>query len=395
MYLIIRTGLWCGNGFGRLTMRVVGCVICLLTLNINCVNHSEMKGSINSVDFGTLPDGKVVRIYTLTNANGMEVKVINYGGIITSVSVPDRNNEMTNITLGLDSLSHYLKGHPYFGALVGRFANRIGDAKFELDGKEYNLTKNSGDLQIHGGFKGYDKVFWEIEELEREDGVGLKLTYMSPDGEEGFPGNVSNTIYYLLGDDNTLTFEYKAVSDKPTIINLTQHAYFNLAGEGDVLDHELQLFASKFLPIDTNHLPTGELRDVEGGPFDFRNYKKIGRDIDADNLQLERGSGYDHFWVFDDSSDGHKPFLAARLKHEPSGRIMEVYTTEPGTQIYTANFLNGSLVGNNGIRYNKRGGVCIETGHFPDAPNHSTFPSTVLLPGEEYYSKTILKFMTE
>lgn len=354
-----------------------------------------MKGSVESEEFGELPDGRTVRIYTLTNTNGMEVKAINYGGIITSILVPDQTDQMANISLGLDSLSQYLKGHPYFGALVGRFANRIGDAKFELNGKQYNLTNNSGNLQIHGGFKGYDKVFWEIEEIAKEDGVGLKLTYMSPDGAEGFPGNVSNTVYYILGNDNSLTLEYKAVSDKPTIINLTQHTYFNLAGEGDILDHELQLFATKYLPIDTNHLPTGEFRNVEGTPFDFRTYKKIGIDIDADDIQLERGSGYDHFWVFDESSDDKEAFLAAKLKHSPSGRIMEVYTTEPGSQIYTANFLDGSLVGNNGLRYQKRGAVCIETGHFPDAPNHSTFPSTVLLPDEEYYSKTILKFKVE
>lgn len=390
------TYLFSGNGHQWKSIpKIVVCAICILTLNMNCVNQVEMQGTIESEEFGQLPDGRTVRIYTLTNTSGMEVKVINYGGIITSIAVSDRNNQMTNVTLGLDSLSQYLKGHPYFGALVGRFANRIGGAKFELNGKVYNLTKNSGDVQIHGGFKGYDKVLWKIEEITKKDSLGLKLTYLSPDGEEGFPGNVSNTIYYILGNDNSFTFEYKAISDKPTIVNLTQHAYFNLAGEGDVLDHELQLLASNFLPIDSNHLPTGEFKNVEKTPFDFRVNKKIGRDIGTDDLQLEKGSGYDHYWVFDDSPGDKKPFLAAKLTHPSSGRTMEVYTTAPGAQIYTANFLDGSLVGNNGLRYKKRGGVCIETGHFPDAPNHSAFPSSVLLPGEEYYSKTILKFSVE
>ncbi|RAV29288.1 aldose epimerase family protein [Sinomicrobium soli] len=351
-----------------------------------------MKASVSKEKFGTLPDGKEVDRYTLTNANGISMKVMTYGGIITSLQTPDKNGEQGDIVLGFDSLEGYLqKGVPYFGAVIGRYGNRIAKGKFELDGKTYTLATNDGPNHLHGGKKGFDKVVWTASEKKTDHGVALQLEYLSKDMEEGYPGNLKATVTYTLTDDNELQVDYQATTDKKTVVNLTQHSYFNLApGTATILDHEVTLHADAFLPVSNTLIPTGELRPVEGTPFDFRKGKKVGQDIGQEDQQLEYGGGFDHCWVLNGAGEGLEK--AASLYDASTGRLMEVFTTEPAIQFYSGNFLDGSLTGKNGEKYVHRSGLCLETEHYPDAPNQPDFPSTVLNPGEEYHTTTVFRF---
>ncbi len=366
----------------------------LLFLMMSCAPQSEkesgsMSNGVSSAPYGKLSDGTEISVYTLRNANGVTLEVINYGGIIRTLNVPDRDGKMIDVVLGFDSLAAYTKRNPFFGSLVGRYANRIAGGRFVLDGTEYNLVKNNNGNHIHGGTRGFDKVVWNIEEAEAEDGVAVRLTYTSQDMEEGYPGNLDVEVIYTLTNDNAIKFDYKATTDKKTIINLTQHTYFNLnGGKADVLEHEVSLNADHFLPVDENLIPTGELMPVENTPFDFRTPVKIGERINDDHEQLRRGRGYDHCWVI--NGEGLKP--TAEVYDSASGIEMMVYTTEPGVQLYTGNFLDGTLTGKNGVVYQQRSGFCLETQHFPDSPNKEQFPSVVLAPGETYTSQTIYRF---
>ena len=333
-------------------------------------------------------------MYTLTNSHGLEVRTMNYGAIILSMRVPDRKGQLADIVLGHDKLEGYIPNPPYIGALVGRYANRIANGTFTLDGKTYTLPKNDGPNTLHGGIKRtFDKVVWDGEALKGGK-AGVTFTYLSKDGEEGFPGNVKVKVTYTLNDENELVIDYEATSDKATPINLSQHSYFNLAGEGtsDILNHEIMLNADRFTPVDNNLIPTGELRAVKGTPLDFTTSTKIGARIDDNYDQLVLGHGYDHNFVINRQGDGMA--LAARVYEPTSGRVLEVSTTQPGVQFYTGNFLDGTVTGKQGHVYNRRYAFCLETQHFPDSPNHPEFPSTILKPGETFQSKTVFKFST-
>ena len=353
------------------------------------------KPGVKKESFGTLPDGTSVDLYTVTNAQGMEIRATNYGGIVVSLRVPDKKGNLDDIALGFDDLKGYLANTPYFGAIIGRYGNRIANGKFTLDGKEYTLARNNGPNSIHGGLKGFNKVVWQAEPFQSPVGVGIVLSYISKDGEEGYPGNLKTKVTYALTEKNEWIIDYEAITDKATPVNLTEHTYFNLAGEGkgDVLGHILQLNASRFTPVDQNLIPTGELRPVKSTPLDFTQPTAIGARIDADYEQLGLGRGYDHNFVIDlKDSD---PVLAARIKEPTSGRVLEVYTTEPGLQLYTGNFLDGTITGKRGHVYKQRFGFCLETQHFPDSPNHPDFPTTILRPGQTYHSRTIYKMSAE
>jgi aldose 1-epimerase len=357
-------------------------------------NKVPYRGFRGKKIFGNTPSGVEVTEFTMVNRHGLELKVINYGCTITSLRVPDREGVFADIVLGYDDLEGYLHSNAYIGCVAGRFANRIANGKFSLEGKEYVLAQNLPPHHLHGGVIGFSHAVWAAEEINTEDGVGIRFTHLSPDGDEGYPGNLQVEVTYLLLDDDTLSFAYHAVTDQPTIINLTQHTYFNLHGDkSDILDHQLMINADRYLPVDETMIPTGEIRSVDGSPFDFRTLKEIGRDIAADDLQLAIGHGYDHCWVFDNpSEDMHH---AATLSDPASGRKMEVYTDEPGMQLYTANFLQSKVAGKNNIALTPHSGLCLETQHFPDSPHEPGFPSVVLHPGEEYRSKTLWKFSLE
>lgn len=354
--------------------------------------ESVSKNSVARAPFGTLPDGTAVELFTLINANGMEVRATNYGGIITTLLVPDGSGKLGDITLGMPSLDGYLKNSPYFGAIIGRYGNRIAKAQFKLDDQTYKLPANDGPNTLHGGVKGFDKVVWQAEPFEKEDSVGVIFTYTSKDGEEGFPGTLQTRVTYTLTDKNELSFDYHATTDKPTVVNLTQHAYFNLAGEGkgDVLSHEVMINADEYTPVNARLIPTGKLESVANTPFDFRNKMAIGAHINDDNEQIKRGGGYDHNFVIKRKEPGL--VLAARVAEPTTRRVMEVHTTEPGMQFYSGNFLDGSITGKSGQAYGKRSGFCLETQHYPDSPNQPEFPSTTLRPGEEYNSRTVYTF---
>jgi len=350
-----------------------------------------VKKGIEVSAFGKLPDGTAVSLYTMTNSNGVVMKVMNYGGIITSLVVPDRNGNMEDVVLGYDSLEGYLKSNPYFGALIGRYGNRIARGKFSLDGKTYTLATNNGLNHLHGGIKGFDKVFWNIQQQSSEKGVAIRLTYQSKDMEEGYPGNLSVQVTYLLTDRDELEISYEATSDKKTIVNLTQHTYFNLTGgKRDILSHELELTANHFLPVDETLIPTGKLQPVENTPFDFRKPVAIGARINENDGQLKAGKGYDHCWVL--AKEPGSSEQAAVLYDSLSGRQVTVFTTEPGIQFYSGNFLDGSITGKGGIVYNFRFGLCLETQHFPDSPNKPDFPNVVLEPGSTYRTQTKYSF---
>ena len=353
---------------------------------------AKPKLSITGQPFGSTPDGKSAQLYTLTNAAGMKVQITNYGGIITSLSVPDRNGVSADVVLGYDHLDQYIKSNPFFGALIGRYGNRIAAGKFSLNGETYTLAVNNGVNHLHGGIKGFDKVVWDAKTAQTEQAVSLELSYLSVDGEEGYPGNLQAQVTYSLTNDNELQISYHATTDKPTVCNLTNHSYFNLkdGGASPILNHVLQINADRYTPVDATLIPTGELAPVEGTPFDFRRSTAIGARISDDNEQLKNGGGYDHNFVF--NGEMGKLRLVATVSEPTTGRVMQVYTTEPGVQFYSGNFLDGSITGKKGVVYQKRSGLCLETQHFPDSPNQPNFPTTTLNPGETYQSKTVYKF---
>jgi aldose 1-epimerase len=355
-----------------------------------------MPATITQTAYGTTAAGQPVDEYTLTNANSVEIKVITYGGIISSLRVPDRDSRLDNVVLGLNSLGDYETRSPYLGAIIGRYGNRIGGAKFSLEGKEYLLAKNDGPNALHGGVKGFDKVVWTAKAIPGDTEVGLELSYLSPDGEEGYPGNLSVTVVYTLTADNTLHVDYSATTDKPTVVNLTQHTYFNLRGNGfgDIYDHVLQINADRYTPVDSNLIPTGELADVAGTPLDFRVPQRIGARLRSGHEQMVRGRGYDHNFVLN-RADNTSLVKAAHLLDPATGRSLEVWTTEPGIQFYSGNFLDGTIVGSSGSTIRQGDGLCLETQHFPDSPNQPNFPSTVLKPGHAYRTMTVFKFAAE
>lgn len=351
--------------------------------------------AVTRAPFGVLPSGDSVHLFTLVNANGIELRAIDYGGIVLSIKTPDRNGTLGDIVLGYDDLAGYVKATPYFGALVGRYANRIAKGKFTLDGVTHTLAVNNGVNALHGGLKGFDKVVWTAKERHDSSGVGVVFTYTSRDGEEGFPGTLTLEVTYTLTDRNEFAIDYRATTDKATPVNLTQHSYFNLAGDGsgEVLGHRIAIDADAFTPVDATLIPTGELRAVQGTPFDLRTPTAIGAHIDDANDQLKIAGGYDHNFVLKRSGDGL--VHAARVVEPTSGRTLDVATTEPGIQLYTGNFLDGSNVGKSGHVYNRRNAFCLETQHFPDSPNQKNFPSTILRPGSEFRSRTVYTFGVE
>jgi aldose 1-epimerase len=339
--------------------------------------------------FGTLPQGESVELYTLTNAHGLRARIMTYGATLVSLEVPDRAGQPGDVTLGYDNLEGYLAASPYFGATVGRYANRIGKARFVLDGVESKLAANNGPNHLHGGLKGFDKAIWRATPFAEKDRRGVKFEYSSRDGEEGYPGNLSASVTYTLTDDNELRLDYEAVTDKPTPVNLTHHSYFNLAGQGrgDILAHELMIAADAYTPVDEGLIPTGEIQAVEGTPMDFTAPHAIG-----ERIALVPG-GYDHNYVLNRAGGGMQ--LAAEVREPQSGRVMDVLTTEPGIQFYSGNFLDGTITGKDGRVYGKHAGFCLETQHFPDSPNKPNFPSTVLRPGETYRTSTVYRFLVK
>lgn len=350
--------------------------------------------NIQKQDFGKLPDGMSVDLYTLENDNGVIAKIITYGGIVVSLMVPDKHGKFDDVVLGYETLDGYMANTPYFGAIIGRYGNRIAKGKFSLNGVEYPLAQNNGKHHLHGGLKGFDQVVWEAVTFTHDDSVGLNLTYLSEDDEEGYPGNLHVTVIYTLTNNNALQIEYTATTDKDTVVNLTNHSYFNLAGAmsgRDIREHEIMLTADRFTPGDEGLIPTGELRSVKGTPMDFTQSTAIGARIHDEYDQLIIAGGYDHNWVLNSRSD-RSLALAARVYEPTTGRTMEVHTTEPGIQLYTGNFLDGSITGKGNVVYHKYAGLCLETQHFPDSPNQPGFPSTVLTPDEEYTQTTIYRF---
>ena len=368
----------------------VTCSAIILVLNLSASGQAK----VTKENFGKTSEGQNVDIYTLTNRRGAEVKITNYGGIITSLKVPDRKGKRDDIVLGFDNLDAYLKGSPYFGAIIGRYANRIAKGRFTLNGHQYTLAVNNGENHLHGGIKGFDKVVWTARPLKVPNGAALRLTYLSKDAEEGYPGNLSVRVIYTLTNVNELKIEYWATTDKDTVINLTSHSYFNLAGQGigDILNHQLLINARRFTATDAGSIPTGELKSVKGTPFDFTSAFRIGERINDDDQQLKFAKGYDHNFVL----NGRMGTLRqAAVVYEPtSGRSMEIWTTEPGIQFYTGNFLDGTLTGKEGKVYQQRYGFCLETQHFPDSPNHPSFPTAVLRRGQQYHTITIHRFKT-
>lgn len=375
---------------------VAACVLGMLSMRA-AGEGSRAKGGkavngklgVTKAVFGKTADGKEVDLYTLTNAHGMTAKITNYGGIVTELLVPDKDGKAENVVLGFDNLKDYLAGHPFFGALVGRVGNRIAKAKFTLDGKEYKLAANNGPNTLHGGKEGFDKKVWKAEPVQKADAVGVKLHYVSPDGEEGFPGTLSTTVTYWLTNDNELKIDYTATTDKATPVNLTHHGYFNLAtpASGSMLGHELMIAADQHTPTDDALIPTGEIKSVKGTPLDFTKPTAIGARIDQ--LKGEPG-GYDHNYVL--RGGGKGLVLAARVHEPKSGRVMEVSTTEPAIQFYSGNFLNGKEKGHGGVVYRKHQGFCLEAQHYPDSVHHANFPSIILRPGETYRQTTVYKF---
>lgn len=346
--------------------------------------------SVAEAPFGKLPSGEATTLYTLTNANGVVVKVTNFGGVITSISTPDKTGKMGDIVLGFDNVDGYLQNKSYFGALIGRYGNRIGNAQFAIDGKTYKLDANNGVNHLHGGSKGFWAFPWATKSFKTASSVGLTLTHTSPDGDQGYPGNLNVTVVYELTNNNEFTMKYSATTDKPTHVNMTQHPYFNLAGKGSILNQELFINGSKYTPVDSGLIPTGELAPVAGTPFDFTKPHKIGDMIAQENEQLKNGGGYDHNWVLNKKSDSEWG-LDARFSDPASGRVLEVYSDEPGIQFYSGNFLDGKVDGK-GVNFEYRGAICLEPQHYPDTPNKPNFPSTLVKPGTEYNSKIAFKF---
>jgi aldose 1-epimerase len=353
------------------------------------------KAAVVRTAFGRMPDGTGVDLFTLTNRNGVQIRTIPRGAIIVSARVPDRSGTFDDVVLGFDTLDGYLENNPYFGAVVGRYGNRIAKGRFTLDGRVFQLATNNGANHLHGGVNGFDKQLWHGEPFERGGNVGVAYTLTSRDGDEGYPGTVNARVTYTLRPSNELAIDYEATTDKPTPINLTQHSYFNLAGDGDgdILAHDLTIDADRFTPVDEGLIPTGELAAVDGTPFDFRKPMAIGARIGNDDIQLRYGKGYDHNWVLNGhGAQGTGPVHAARVVDPKTGRTLDVSTTEPGLQFYTGNFLDGTIHGKSGRVYQRRHGLCLETQHFPDSPNHPDFPSTIVRPGERHQSQTVFAF---
>ncbi|MFA0964407.1 aldose epimerase family protein [Roseivirga sp. BDSF3-8] len=387
----------------RLMKHALTLFICLLLMSCEAEKAQKEQESdtmsepeatipaITKAPFGTMPDGTEIEKFTVEAPDGAKVDIITYGGIVTSLMVPDKDGNLGDVVLGHNSLQPYLDDNPFFGAIIGRYGNRIAKGKFSLDGEAYTLATNNDQNHLHGGEKGFDKVVWQGKEVQTEEAAGVELTYTSPDGEEGYPGTLDVKVTYLFYPDHTLEILYEAETDKRTIVNLTNHSYFNLGSDSTILDHRLMLNASQYLPVDNTLIPTGELKQVEGTPFDFTELQPIGEYINAENEQIARGGGYDHCWVL--NSDSYST-VAARVQEPQSGRVMEVYTTEPGIQFYSGNFLDGSITGKDGTPYVYRSGFCLETQHFPDSPNQPGFPSVVLEPGETYRTKTKYTFGT-
>ncbi len=376
-----------------LALSVIATIILLPGCNQLISTKGATAMNISKEPFGTTKSDEKVDVYTLTNNKGCTIKITNYGGIVTSLTVPDRTGKLCDIVLGHDNLDGYGNNSPYFGALIGRYGNRIAKGKFTLNGQTYTLATNNNLNHLHGGDVGFDKVVWQAKEIKQSDAVGLELTYLSKDGEEGYPGNLSVTVKYLWTNKNELKINYEATTDKPTVVNLTNHAYFNLACTGDILDHELMINADKFTPVDDGLIPTGELRSVKDTVFDFTKPTAIGARINKDDEQLKFGTGYDHNFVLNNYNGSLK--LAATVYEPTTGRVIEVLTTEPGIQFYSGNFLDGTITGKAGVVYKQRTGFCLETQHFPDSPNEPKFPSTVLKPGEKYKTTTVYKFSTK
>lgn len=363
-----------------------------ITLYTSCKVNVETTGEITKSNFGVLANGDSVTAYTLKNKNGIEATILNYGGIVQSLKTPDKNGEMADISLGFNNVEKYQKYSPYFGALIGRFGNRIAKGTFTLNDSTYHLFLNDGPNSLHGGKEGFDKKIWEVSQFTNDSATGLKLHYLSPDGEEGYPGNLDVQVTYTLNNENELRIDYKATTDKPTVLNLTNHTYFNLRGGKDSInDYRLMLNADHFLPVDSTLIPTGELKAVAGTPFDFRKPTRIGLHLNDTVAQMKLANGgFDFCWVL--NNPGNLKQLAASVYDPQSGRTLEVFTTEPAIQFYSGNFLNGSFEGKGGIAYPKHSTVVLETQHFPDSPNQPEFPSTVLNPGDTYHSTTIYKF---
>lgn len=367
----------------------------------NCSSQQEQKQAvtppmtITKTAFGSTVAAETVDLYTLSNTKGMEVKISTFGGAVVSLKVPDKSGKLADVVLGFDSIAGYQKPNPYFGAIIGRYGNRIAKGMFSIDGATYKLAVNDGANHLHGGLRGFDKVLWSAREMPTPDGVRLDLTYTSKDGEEGYPGELNTTVSYtLLGEKNELRIGYEAVTTKPTVLNLTNHSYFNLAGqgEGDILNHSVTILADRFTPVDAGLIPTGELKPVSGTPFDFRTPHTIGERIEAKDPQIVAGKGYDHNFVLNKHPGDLE--MVARVTEPTTGRAMEVLTTEPGLQFYTGNFLDGTITGKSGKVYGRRVAFCMETQHFPNSPNQPSFPSTLLRPTERYRSTTVYRFLT-
>ena len=365
------------------------CIV-IIFFTSSCIPHNS-KVTIEKSPFGTTIEGIDVDKYKLSNRQGMEISIINYGGIITSWTAKDKNGVYEDIVLGYNVLSEYEKETPYFGAIIGRYGNRIAKGKFSIEGKEYTLAVNNGENHLHGGVKGFDKVVWDAQTRSTDSSASLILTYLSKDMEEGYPGNLEVEVVYTLNNQDELSVTYKATTDKTTVINLTQHSYFNLSANfnNTILNHELILNSDSFLPVDNTLIPTGEFRDVTNTPFDFRTSKTIGQHINEEDLQLKNGFGYDHCWVLNEQDKGVR-FVASAFEPQ-SRRYLEIFSDEPGIQFYSGNFLDGTLPSKNNGSYEFRSGFCLETQHFPDSPNHKNFPSVILRPEEEYKSQTIFK----
>jgi len=373
-------------------LTLVGCALVGAGL-AGCATAPSAPHQVSHQPFGQAPDGTPVELYTLRNSKGAEAKIATYGGIVISLKVPDRNGNFGDVVLGYDNLAGYLSNSPYFGCLVGRYGNRIAKGKFKLNGVEYTLATNNGPNALHGGLKGFDKVVWKAKVVASAEGPALQLQYVSKDGEEGYPGTLAVTALYTLTEDNALRLDYTATTDKDTVVNLTQHSYFNLAGKGDNLNHIVMIPADRYTPVDSTLIPTGELAPVEGTPFDFRKPTAIGARINQDHPQLKFGGGYDHNWVI------NKPYgqlgLMARVTEPTTGRVLEVLSTSPGLQFYTGNFLDGTITGKGGWVYKHRTAFCMEPQHYPDSPNQPNFPSTVLKPGQTYKNTIIYRFSVE
>ena len=373
---------------GVITILAAGLGALLLAGTVLAANNGP---GVSKARFGKLAKGTSVDIYTLRNSKGMEARIMTYGGILVSLKVPDRDGKLGDVVLGHDDPASYESNNsPYFGALIGRYGNRIAAGKFTLEGKNYSATVNNSPNMLHGGNKGFDKVIWKVKEIKNPEGPSIELTYVSKDGEEGFPGKLNVTAVYTLTEDNSLKIEFTATTDKTTVVNLTAHSYFNLAGKGNILDDSVYINADKFTPVNTNLIPTGELKPVDGTPFDFRTPTKVGARIEQVDEQIKFGNGYDHNWVLNKKPG--EMSVAARVSDPTTGRTLEVSTTEPGVQFYTGNFLDGTQIGKGGWKYQFRNGLCFEPQHFPDSPNQPNFPSTTLKPGETYHNTIVYKF---